>query len=249
MTEEQASSSEILDHARELVRRLESGEADGVNDLLEEMTRIRESTLFQEIGKLTRNLHEALKTPAVDDRIAALAEEEMPDARKRLQHVVKMTDDAAHRTLNAVEESLPLTEGLRDRAGELGASWNRFLQRDMPVEEFRGLSREIGEFLGQVSDDSVVINKNLSDVLMAQDFQDLTGQVIDRVLNLVQEVEDKLVELIRVSGKALGHAEEVEQFEQQERDKLAGPAVPGMEAGDTLTDQDDVDDLLSSLGF
>lgn len=80
---------------------------------------------------------------------------------------------------------------------------------------------------------------------MAQDFQDLTGQIIRKVIDLVHDVEEKLVKLVRITGNKI----EEETIVKEGREKLAGPAVPGLDQGDQVSGQDEVDDLLSSLGF
>ena len=243
-----------LDSARELVAQIEAGNKQEVERLLEELNRQREQNLFQQLGKLTRELHEALNSFRMDSRITSLAEKEIPDAKERLSYVVEMTEQAAHRTLNAVEESLPLSEELGRRAGELQGAWARFRQREMSADEFRDLSRDIEAFLGDTSEKSDRIRDRLSDVLMAQDFQDLTGQVIKRVTTLVQEVEENLVGLIRISGQhLLGMAEgkPVKSEEEKRQEKVAaeGPQMASASSTDVVSGQDEVDDLLSSLGF
>jgi len=241
-----------LDKARQLVNHIEAGDEESAARLIEELGRMHESVLFQELGKLTRDLHEALNSFRLDSRLSEITATEIPDAMERLNYVVTMTEQAAHRTLTAVEESLPMSEALASRAGELSGAWQRFRSRDLSAEEFRQLSGELDVFLEKVNGDAESIRRNLSDVLMAQDFQDLTGQVIRRVINLVQDVEQNLVGLIRISGDRLTAPEAKKQQEksQQEQNKGMGPAVPGTAgASDVVSGQDDVDDLLSSLGF
>jgi chemotaxis protein CheZ len=241
-----------LDKARQLVTHIEAGDEESAARLIEELGRMHESVLFQELGKLTRDLHEALNSFRLDSRLSEITATEIPDAKERLNYVVTMTEQAAHRTLTAVEESLPMSEALASRAGELSGVWQRFRSRDLSAEEFRQLSGELDVFLEQVNGDAECIRRNLSDVLMAQDFQDLTGQVIRRVINLVQDVEQNLVGLIRISGDRLTvpDAKKQQEKSQEEQNKGMGPAVPGTAgASDVVSGQDDVDDLLSSLGF
>jgi chemotaxis protein CheZ len=238
-------TEQCLALAQDLVGAIETKNEAQAQRLLDELAGMRESQLFQEVGKLTRSLHEALNAFHLDDRIATLVEEEIPDARSRLDHVITMTDQAAHRTLAAVEASLPLSDELRQRAGELDTAWQRFLQREMDADEFRGLSRQIAEFLPLTADRAAVISSQLSDVLMAQDFQDLTGQIIRRVINLVQEVENSLVNLVRLAGSR----EQPAAPRSAGDSRLEGPAVPGVDTAGAVSGQDEVDDLLSSLGF
>ncbi len=245
-----------LDKARQLVTHIEAGDEDLANGLIEELGRMHDSILFQEIGKLTRDLHEALNVFRMDSRLSEIAQVEIPDAKERLNYVVVMTEQAAHRTLNAVEESLPIAEVLSRRSHELADAWQRFRTRDMSLDEFREFSQQLGEFLQQGAGDAELIRANLSEVLMAQDFQDLTGQVIRRVITLVQDVENNLVGLVRLSGERLSTPDQKKSKEQQDsqpHQKLSsgsGPSVPGTaDASQEVCGQDDVDDLLSSLGF
>lgn len=251
---EQAS----LDTARQLVAELEAGNEEAANELLEQLSRQREQGLFQELGKLTRELHNALSSFQLDSRIASLTESDIPDAKERLNYVITMTEQAAHKTLTAVETSLPVAEELQRDARELHDKWQRFRRRDMIAEEFRELVPELDRFLANTVDHASLLNSQLSDVLMAQDFQDLTGQIIRRVISLVQEVEENLVDLIRISGQQIKGgkvvdrpAQPVKAVEGESSSKGFGPQVPGVKEGDgeVMSGQDDVDELLSSLGF
>ena len=244
-----ANSEEYLRLARELVAQLESGEEEASYQTLEEMTQLRETEMFQQIGKLTRDLHEALNSFQVDTRISTLAEEEIPDARERLRYVISMTDQAANRTLNAVEESLPLCGELQTKVAEIEQDWNRFLRKELSVEEFRTLSRDIKTHLAESSAGLVTLKGNLNEVLMAQDFQDLTGQIIHRVISLVEEVEGNLVDLIRISGGRAAGGEPKTGKAAVDGIEPQGPQVPGVDHADAVSGQDEVDDLLSSLGF
>ena len=244
-------SNLLLDQARTLVTELEAGNENAAGGLIEELSRMREQTLFQELGKMTRQLHDSLSSFALDSRMQSMAESDIPDAKARLNHVINMTEESANRTLSAVEGTLPIAEQLQDQANILHEKWDRFRNKDMNVEEFRGMSQEIGDFLDLTTTHASQIHGNLSEVMMAQGFQDLTGQIIRRVITLVTEMEDNLVELIRLSGDAeagmqnSGDAETTEDMMQG-----IGPQVPGVsDDGGSVSGQDEVDDLLSSLGF
>lgn len=238
---------EYLEKARALVAELENGSLERAGTAIDTLTKMRESALFQELGKLTRQLHDTLANFQVDTRLAKLTSSEIPDAKERLNHVIEMTEQAANRTLGVVEQTLPRTEELVQKAQQLKNQWDRFRNRDMKVEEFRGLTTEIDEFLGWASVNATAIHQGLSDVMMAQDFQDLTGQIIRRVIKLVQEVEDGLVGMIRLAGPQIAAAEAA----VNKRDIVAeGPQVPGLKPQtEVVASQDDVDQLLSSLGF
>ncbi len=237
---------EKLELARTLVARLEAGREEDALDVIAQLAGFRDSLLFQEVGRLTRELHDAIKGFMMDARLAEIAESDMPDAAERLRHVISLTEDAANTTLNAVEQAMPLAETLRADSRRLADSWQRFKARQMNVEDFRAMSRELEVFLNATQENSEALHAKLSEVLMAQGYQDLTGQIIRKVIELVSDLEGKLVELVRLSG-----TQGVKQPEKgKERDiEAAGPVVPGVDKADAVSGQDEVDDLLSSLGF
>jgi len=246
--------------ARQLVESLEAGDEERAQRLLEDIARDQETELYIELGKLTRQFHDALNSFKLDSRLNDIAEEEIPDARERLNYVLDMTDQAADRSLTAVEACMPLCDDLERRAGELREQWGRFTRRDMSAEEFRVLSAHIGEFLGDGVGAVDTLRSNLNDILMAQDFQDLTGQIIKRVVKLVEELEINLVNLIRISGEKFAPVPQTDDGAKNkatDKDKAAaagdispaGPPVPGVSDSGVVSGQDEVDDLLSSLGF
>ena len=245
------ADDESLVQARQLVAELEDGNDEAASRLLDELARRRDSGLFQELGKLTRELHDTLNSFQLDARISSLTEHDIPDAKERLNYVITMTEQAAHRTLTAVEASIPIAEELQARAEELQDKWRRFRRKDMDVAEFRALVPEIDSFLDLTSGHAAKLNGSLSDVLMAQDFQDLTGQIIRRVINLVKDVEDNLVSLIRISGQRMCAGDKItpKATAQEEMMRGHGPQIPGLDTTGVVHGQDDVDDLLSSLGF
>lgn len=235
---------ELLARAEELIREMQKGNEQTAAQLLDYVHTARENLLFQEVGKMTRQLHNSLESFRQDSRIESLAEHDIPDARQRLSYVIEMTQKSADRTLNAVEETMPVADKIATQAGKLSQAWKRFRNRELSVEQFRELSASIEAFLDDIEQDSSIMKNNLNDVLMAQDFQDLTGQIIKRVITLVEEVEGNLVELIRVTGDHF-----VKPVETEDSIAAEGPHVPGVGSKDVVTSQDDVDDLLSSLGF
>lgn len=245
MNDKAATHGKDLERARELVQQIEAGNEAEAGRILDELTFTRQANLFNEVGKLTRELHDALNGFRLDSRITDLAAKEIPDAKERLKYVISKTEEAADRTLTAVEDSIPLCEGIDARAGELRQEWERFTRREMNAAEFRELSRKVADFLGFLSGESLKLKNNLNDVLMAQDFQDLTGQVIRRVITLVADVEDNLVNMVRVSGQSMAHPAP----SKKEKTAAEGPQVPGLGHADAVSGQDEVDDLLSSLGF
>ena len=248
--------AEYLQYAKDLISNIESGNLEEAHKSVDALTQLRESTLFQELGKLTRELHSTINDLHIDANITNLAESEIPDAKERLEYVITLTEDAANKTLGVVENTLPAAEEMEKRAAALKDQWDRFQSRDMQVEEFRGLTKEIDEFLTWSSENATHVRSGLSDVMMAQGFQDITGQIIRRVISMVQEVEGNLVDLIKLTSQA-GIAVPVEQkkegalSEKEQAIKAEGPAVPTLkkDKDQVVSSQDEVDDLLSSLGF
>ncbi|MCP1726455.1 chemotaxis protein CheZ [Natronospira proteinivora] len=253
--EEQARADDYKQRLESMLQALEAGDEETFNQELDGLTHIREKELFVEVGKLTRELHEALKGFRMDFRLAELTEKEMPDARDRLLYVVEMTEKAAHTTLETVERLLPKAEQMASEADSLGHSWKRFMDRDMDAQEFRDLAHRLNDFLQQVNQEGEGLRSGLTEILMAQEYQDITGQIIGRVIRMVQELEAGMVDLLRVAGGKRLKSEEDAADKEQEKERRdgnlgTGPATPTDQGGGEVAQgQDEVDDLLSSLGF
>jgi chemotaxis protein CheZ len=233
-----------LSLAKSLVTNIEQGNKEEVDSLINTLSNQHESILFQEIGKLTRQLHDSLSVFRNDDQFSNIAENRIPDARERLNYVIEKTDESAHRTLNAVEEALPIAHDLEEHGSTMREDWAKFTRREMNAEEFRQMSKRIDGFLEHVEEDAKLLNKGLSEIMMAQDFQDITGQVIRQVIDLVQDMEDGLVSAIKNSGMSAKAPEE-----SADKVEAEGPQINQEDNPDVMSGQDEVDDLLSSLGF
>ncbi len=232
-----------LSLARSLVESLEKGDVSESDRLIGTLVEQHESKLFQEIGKLTRQLHDAMHSFRDDSRISEIAESRIPDARERLNFVIEKTEQSAHKTLNAVEEALPIATELAANGKKMHEDWSRFTRREMDVSEFKEMSKQIEAFLAVVDEDAQLLNTRLSDIMMAQDFQDLTGQIIRQVITLVQDVEESLVGVIKRTSRAQ------ELVEKKHDISAEGPQIHAEDNPDVMSGQDEVDDLLSSLGF
>ncbi|MBE0470202.1 MAG: protein phosphatase CheZ [Methyloprofundus sp.] len=233
--------------AKDLVIALENNDEARADEILDQISGMRESMLFQEVGRLTRQLHDAMNSFALDSKMVELTAKDIPDAKERLHYVIAMTEQAANQTMEVIESLSPIAQELSDQANQLSNKWDRFLAKDMPFAEFKNMSQEITVHFAQTKERVASVQTGLTDILMAQGFQDITGQIIRRVIDLVQEMERSMVELVRLSGgkSKAGITKKSEELE------LPGPVVPGLDdnANDVATNQDDVDDLLSSLGF
>ncbi|MDX3773764.1 protein phosphatase CheZ [Chromatiaceae bacterium AAb-1] len=240
-----------LQQAQELVQLLEMGEHEAANQLVQQIAVPGSSELFAEVGKLTRQLHDSLKNFQFDSSINSLLEEDIPDAKKRLNHVIDMTEQAANRTMDAVESCLPIADKLSQNLAGVLPEWQKLMSRDLKIGEFKQLCHNLNGFLHQASDDSGTLNSLLTDVLMAQDYQDLTGQILRRVIELVREVENGLIGLLTAFGQtnvALPESKTVSR-KAIASNEAEGPIIDAASRSDVVTGQDDVDDLLSSLGF
>lgn len=246
----------LKDNARQLVDHLEKGHFGEAILVIHEINQARDRGLYHEVGKLTRALHNAIVNFQIDTS-HALGEgaevSKISDASDRLDYVVRLTDKAANRTMDLVESSAPIVSELGQEAAALRADWQRLQRREMAADEFRGLYKRIGDFLDKTEASSSQVSGQLNDILIAQDYQDLTGQVIKRVTALVHDVEESLVNLVRMAGQVdritgMQHSQASEPAKKTP-DRGEGPQIHADKREDVVSGQDEVDDLLSSLGF
>lgn len=240
-----------VEQARTLLMLLEQGMQEDADNLLADICKPNATAIFSQLGQLTRQLHTSLQEFELDPRLNALAEKEIPDAKDRLNYVIEMTDKAANRTMDAVESCLPLSDKIADKIQQIKPAWTSLMSRQLELGQFKILCHQLDEIIKESELDADQLRSSLTEILMAQDFQDLTGQMIRRVIKLVQEVEDKLVDILTVFGdvdesaaSAASHNKEIERNIEAE-----GPIINKESRTDVVNSQDDVDDLLSSLGF
>ncbi|MFS2159136.1 protein phosphatase CheZ [Pseudomonas sp. Pseusp122] len=250
--------STLKKHAHELVSSLEKGRFGDAVQLIHELNQTRDRGLYQEVGKLTRELHSAIVNFQIDPHMPQAEEvSQITDATERLSYVVRLTEGAANRTMDLVEQSTPLMHGLSSDAKELSKEWGRFMRREIGAEEFRELARKVDGFLSRSEKETTLVAAHLNDILLAQDYQDLTGQVIKRVTQLVTEVESNLLKLVLMASQVdrfagIQHDEDAIRAENDPEKHLSqgeGPQIHADKREDVVSGQDDVDDLLSSLGF
>ncbi len=239
-----------LEDAKALVELLEQGDNEGAAALLEAASIKSSVELFAEVGKLTRQLHDSLNSFQLDTRIANLANEDIPDAQNRLTYVIETTEAAANRTMDAVESSMPIAEKLAEKITSILPEWKKLMSRQLQLGEFKALCYDLDNMLEESNKDVATLNSLLTEVLMAQGYQDLTGQVIRRVIELVKEVEDSLVHMLTVFGEGEIKERASKKVETEpDNVKAEGPIIDAEGRDDVVSGQDDVDDLLSSLGF
>lgn len=205
---------------------------------------ISKDEAFARLGAITREMHEAFSVLGGDNNLHHVVEE-FPNARERLSHVGKMTENAANTVLNLVDAAKPECDDLAKRGDELGKSLTRMAaSEDLTVERARALMGVCGKFAERTSAFAEKQGSILSDIMMAQDFQDLSGQVIKKVIDIINRTELELVQLLIDSAPSrLGKDLPAEEF-TGETHQLQGPQV-----AEAALAQGDVDDLLASLGF
>ncbi len=200
-----------------------------------------EDKVFNRIGQMTRQVHEFLRALGSDSSLheAVLA---MPDARQRLNYISQMTEQAASRVLNATDIARPMQERTQQGAQALRTRWDRLFANELSVDEFKALANDTRNFLGEVDTTSQRTGEQLHEIMMAQDFQDLTGQVIKRVVDLAQTLERELLGvLLEVTPP--------EKLDQKHAGLMNGPVIDAKDRDDVVSTQEQVDDLLDSLGF
>ncbi|TVP58326.1 MAG: protein phosphatase CheZ [Halomonadaceae bacterium] len=249
---------ELLEQVGQLKDEVEAGDMAAAMRRIADMGEERDQTLYLEVGRLTRSLHEALRNFHIQagNEHQRQALSRMGDASDRLGYVVELTSKSANRTMDLVEASMPLASQIQQEGAAIRSEWQRLGQRDMKAAEFRQLYSRIQRYLDVTCEDSSQMYENLSEILLAQDYQDLTGQVIQRVTDLVRDVEDNLVKLMvmasdvdRITGTVHETAESSEEKDKEQNSRGEGPQMNADKRDDVVSGQDDVDDLLSSLGF
>ncbi|MBS4097405.1 MAG: protein phosphatase CheZ [Sulfuricella sp.] len=196
-----------------------------------------EGEAFNELGHLVRQLHETLRELGCDQAMQSVVGE-LPDTQDRLNYVAQLTEQAAQRSLNAVEIALPLQEKVESEALRL-------------LEEYRtakanGSWQQVADkmqaFIEVLPNHTRATSEQLNEIMMAQDFQDLTGQVIKKVTLMAQNLEHQLVNILLISKP--------EETARKEGDSLLnGPVVKKEGRKDVVSSQSEVDDLLNDLGF
>jgi chemotaxis protein CheZ len=200
---------------------------------------------FNRLGQLARQLHESLRELGYDSLLED-ASQQLPDARQRLTYIAQMTEQAASRVLNATDIAKPVLDELAPRSVDLSARWDKMFANQLSVDEFKQLAADSRAFFNQAPAKLQVCNEQLTDIMMAQDFQDLTGQVIKKVVDLANGLEEKMLKVLidvmpaeKRSGASVAAAEGL----------MNGPVIDGAGRNDVVNNQSQVDDLLESLGF
>jgi chemotaxis protein CheZ len=196
--------------------------------------------VFNRVGQMARQLHDMMRELGVGQILEDTARA-IPDARQRLNYIAQMTESAASRALNATDIAKPIQQEIESQARALGERWEKLMRKELGVADFKALALDTRGFLVQVPERTAATNAQLTEIMMAQDFQDLTGQVIKRLVTMAQRMEDELLELL------------VDVVPEERRavaeGLLNGPVTLAAGRTDVVAGQKQVDDLLESLGF
>lgn len=197
--------------------------------------------VINQIGHMARTLHDTLCELGLNKEIERAASS-IPDARDRLNYVATLTAQAAERVLNATEAAQPVVAQLEGESQRLAQQWDLLFEKKLDVVAFKELVLSTVKFLHDTPRQTRVTNGYLVEIMMAQDFQDLTGQVIKKVINVTQDMEKQLLSLLIENAPPELKAE-------MNNGLMNGPVVNAAGRNDVVTSQDQVDDLLESLGF
>jgi chemotaxis protein CheZ len=195
--------------------------------------------MFERLGGIVRMLHDSLRELGYDRSLTTVATQ-ITDAQDRLEYIASLTEQAANKVLNAVDVGMPEQDLLQKKAKDMDTRWGLLFEGKMSVEDFKGLAADSRQFAAAVSDATDAEKARLLEIMMAQDFQDITGQLIKKIVTITHAAESELAQLLRDNAppevKAAMEAKPVEL--------MSGPSVPTQAMA-----QDDVDSLLADLGF
>jgi len=224
------------------------GDRDAFNATLDRLGEARGQALYSELRELSGSLRYALDQFRLDSRLATLAGKEVPDAKVRLDHALKLTEEGAHRTLDLVERSCPLADHTAKEAAALVEPLRGFRSRVTDAGELGDLLARMDIFLCNAQRNGDSVRANLTEVLMAQSYQDLSGQIIRGVITLVGEVERTLAHFAVLAGDGSTSATAVTS-EEINPSQGFGPVIPGLTSTGAVDEQDEVDALLAGLGM
>lgn len=196
---------------------------------------VENQALYDRLGSVVRQLHDALQQlgygQILDDTLRDIS-----DSQDRLEYIASLTEQSANKVLNAVDEGLPVQDEQIKKAGDLEQRWNDMLVGEFASAELKLLVIDSCSFTNEVIRNAEAEKARLMDIMMAQDFQDITGQIIKKVVTLTQKLEKELTQLLQDYA--------VTSLPNKSVDLLTGPSIP-----DLAMDQNDVDSMLADLGF
>lgn len=206
-----------------------------------------EKNLYERLGGIVRVMHDSLRELGYDKALTE-ASSQIVDAQDRLEYVASLTEQAANKVLNTLDEGMPAQDVLSKQAKDMENRWADLFAGKLSIEQFKALAGDSRQFAQLVSESTEAEKARLLEIMMAQDFQDITGQLIKKVVGITKTIEHELTQLLRDSAPAeikekLAQKQAVQEQEQPV-ELMSGPSVPT-----AALDQDSVDDLLADLGF
>ncbi|MET0265383.1 MAG: protein phosphatase CheZ [Duganella sp.] len=198
-----------------------------------------EKPMFERLGGIVRLLHDSLRELGYDKALNE-ASSQINDAQDRLEYVATLTEQAANKVLNTLDEAMPEQDTLSKQSKDMENRWADLFAGKLSLDEFKKLAGDSQAFAVAVSAATESEKARLLEIMMAQDFQDITGQLIKKVVIITKAVEQDLAQLLRDNAPA----EVREKIAQKEVNLMSGPSTPTV-----ALSQDSVDDLLADLGF
>jgi len=195
--------------------------------------------MFERLGGIVRLLHDSLRELGYDKALTE-ASTQIVDAQDRLEYVASLTEQAANKVLNTLDDGMPAQEVLSKQAKEMEERWADLFAGKLSIEDFKALAGDSRAFASKVAQATEAEKARLLEIMMAQDFQDITGQLIKKVVAITKKVESELAQLLKDNAPA----DVREKIAQKEVSLMSGPSVPS-----EALNQDSVDDLLADLGF
>jgi chemotaxis protein CheZ len=232
----------MVGELKSLLQHLETADKEAAEQMLEEFESSGDNKLFMEVGKLLRRFHDQLLLirEGIPEDLGKIANEEVIEMSERLQMIVTMTDKAANKTLDLGEELADIVTSQSASLEEITSNLDGILNN----EKFpKSLTKSLKTTMKQVKDLSTQqegMQSHLTEIMIAQDYQDLTGQVIYKVVTLLKSLETDLAQLVDKFGQVIVKTEDVEQV------AMKGPLC---EEDEAKKSQDDVDSLLTKFGF
>jgi chemotaxis protein CheZ len=194
------------------------------------------------VGHMTRTLHDSLRGLGLD-KLVEKAASDIPDARDRLDYVARLSEQAAKRVLDATDTASPLQDAIESRSAELGSAWQALLDSGTAGEaDWKALAQRSVKALAENERAATATRAELMNIMLAQDFQDLTGQVIGKITSIAQDLEKQLVQVLIDFAPS-------EIKRELDNGLLNGPQIKPEGNVEVVANQGQVDDLLDSLGF
>ncbi|GAB3543921.1 protein phosphatase CheZ [Noviherbaspirillum agri] len=216
----------------------EDGEAQAA--LAEGSEAQSDKPMYERLGGIVRMLHDSLRQLGYDRSLSNVANQ-ITDAQGRLEHIASLTEQAANKVLNTVDTGIPEQEALSKKAEEMENRWAMLFEGKLSINEFKALAGDSKQFAATVMQASESEKARLLEIMMAQDFQDITGQLIKKIVAITSTAEQELAQLLRDNAPPEVKAA---MAENKPTELMSGPSAPGAAMA-----QDDVDSLLADLGF